>query len=47
MTRWDYIENCFVYFATTIGVLGLYNMSGSFHSFWLLLMLSFVNIRKG
>jgi uncharacterized protein (DUF58 family) len=39
------IENCVIYLCTTAGVLGLYAMSGSMHSLWMLLLLLFVNYR--
>ena len=39
-------ENVVIYVCTTVLVISLYAMSGSFHSLWGLLLLLFINISE-
>jgi hypothetical protein len=43
MNKWIFIENMFTVFVAGAMVVGLYWLSGSFHSFWALVILFNLN----
>jgi hypothetical protein len=46
MGKWPTIENCVIYIATAVSVTCLWLLGAGGHSFWMLLLLLFLNYPK-